>query len=80
MVNDDLWLLARQFLARALALGVVVVDGHEALALVDLGQPALGVVLEAPALLVVFEAPALLVVFEAPALMVTEGVAGGIEA
>ncbi len=31
MVDDDLQFFARQFFARALALGVVVVDGYEAI-------------------------------------------------
>ena len=35
VVDDDLRFFARQFLARALALGVVVVDGYEAICLVD---------------------------------------------
>ena len=52
MVDDDLWFFARQFLARALALGVVAVNGHEAIALVDLTQPTLRVVFKAPALIV----------------------------
>ena len=52
MVGNDLRFFARQFLARALALGVVEVDGHEAICLVDFVESALLIVFETPALIV----------------------------